>query len=83
MIEKVTNPSKWCAPMAPVKKKSGQVRITVNYKHLNQNVKHQTLMLPNLDDIGPKLAGAVRFSALDAASGYYQCCVYVFFLCGH
>ena len=60
--------------MVPVKKKNGQVRITVHvdYKHLNQNVKRQVLMLPNLDDVGPKLAGAVMFSALDAAGGYYQ-----------
>ena len=29
-------------------------------------------MLPNLDDISPKLTGAKYFSKLDASSGFYQ-----------
>ena len=29
-------------------------------------------MLPNLDDVLPKLAGAKYFSKLDASSGFYQ-----------
>ena len=66
------DPSEWCAPMVPVIKKNGKVRITVDYKHLNKAVKRQQHMLPNLEDLAPKLAGATMFSSLDAAGGYYQ-----------
>jgi transposase InsO family protein len=72
VIQPVTEPSEWCAPMVPIVKKNGKVRITVDYKKLNVSVKRQQYMLPNLEDIAPKLAGAIVFSSLDAASGYYQ-----------
>ena len=62
----------WCAPMCPVIKPNGKVRITVDYKKLNQNVKRPNLMLCNLEDIAPDLAGAKLFSTLDLASGFYQ-----------
>ena len=35
IIEEVTEPTEWCAPMVPVMKKSGKVRICVGLKHLN------------------------------------------------
>jgi hypothetical protein len=72
VIRPVHEPSEWCAPIVPVIKKNGNVRITVDYKRLNQSVKRQQYMLPNLEDIAPKLTGATVFSSLDAASGYYQ-----------
>ena len=72
VIRPVNEPSEWCAPIVPVVKKNGSIRITVDYKQLNKSVKRQQYMLPNLEDIAPKLAGAKVFSSLDAASGYYQ-----------
>ena len=72
IIEPVTEPTPWCSPMVPVIKKSGQIRICVDYKKLNLAVKRQMYMLPNLEDIAPKLAGSSVFSSLDAASGYFQ-----------
>ena len=72
IIQKVSGPSDWCSPMVPVVKKNGKVRICVDYKKLNCSVKREHLMLPNLDDIAPNLAGAKYFSALDASGGYYQ-----------
>lgn len=72
VIEPVTEPSDWCSPMHPVLKKHGKVRITVDYKKLNQSVKRQQHMLPNLEDVAPRMAGSTVFSSLDACSGYYQ-----------
>jgi len=66
------DPSEWCAPMVPVMKKNGDVRITVDYKQLNKAVKRQQHMIPNLEDFAPKLAGSKILSSLDAAGGYYQ-----------
>jgi hypothetical protein len=72
VIRPVNGPAEWCSPMVPIVKKNGQIRITVDYKKLNVSVKRQQYMLPNLEDIAPKLAGATLFTSLDAASGYYQ-----------
>lgn len=49
--EKVTDLSEWCAPMVPVMKKNGKIRICVNLKRLNENVKREKFILPTLDDI--------------------------------
>lgn len=72
IIEKVTEATDWCAPMVPVVKKNGNVRICVDLKKLNEGVKREIFMLPTLDDISPKLVGAKVFSKLDASSGFYQ-----------
>lgn len=65
-------PTDWCAPMVPVLKKNGNVRICVDLKKLNEAVKREHFMLPNLGDISPRLAGSTLFSKLDASSGFYQ-----------
>ena len=69
---KITTPSDWCAPIVPVVKKNGKVRICVDLKRLNKAVKREHYMLPNLDDISPKISGAKVFSKLDATSGFHQ-----------
>ena len=58
--------------MVPVVKKSGKIRICVDFKKLNAAVKRAIYMLPNLEDIAHKLANATVFSSLDAASGNFQ-----------
>ena len=72
IIEPVTKPTEWCAPMVPVLKKSGQVRICVDLKRLNAAVKRERYILPTIEDVTSKLSGAAMFSCLDAASGFYQ-----------
>ena len=70
LISKVDSPSEWCAPMVPVvpKKESGKVRICVDLKALNESVLHEVYPLPKVDETLAKLAGATRFSKLDANS---------------
>ena len=72
IIKKVTEATDWCAPMVPVVKPNGKIRVCVDFKRLNQNVKRPHLMLPNLEDFAPKLAGARVFSTIDVASGFFQ-----------
>ena len=72
VIRPVTTPSEWCAPMVPVPKSNGQVRICVDLQRLNKAVKREHLVLPTLDDIAPNLAGSSVFSSLDAESGFWQ-----------
>ena len=72
ILTEVSHPTDWCFPMVPVLKPNGNVRICVDYKKLNESIKRELYMLPNLDDIAPKLAGMTVFSKLDAAQGFFQ-----------
>ena len=72
IFEPVTVATDWCAPMVPVIKANGSVRICVDLQKLNQAVVRGRLILPNLEDISPKLVGSKVFSKLDASSGFYQ-----------
>lgn len=72
IVTEVTEATDWCAPMVPVVKKNGKVRICVDLKKLNEAVKRERFILPTLEDIAPQLSGACVFSTLDASSGFWQ-----------
>ena len=72
IIRPITKPTPWCAPMVPVMKKSGKVRLCVDLKKLNVNIQRERFVLPTLEDVTSKLLDAKVFSCLDAASGFYQ-----------
>lgn len=74
IIEEVTEPTDWCAPMVPVLKTNGKIRICVDLRRLNEAVKRERYILPTLEDIAPKLAGAKVFSKLNqVVTGKYPC----------
>ena len=58
--------------MMAVPKKNGQNRICVDLKQLNKAVRREKYMPPTIDDILLRLAQAIVFSLLDAASGIWQ-----------
>ena len=72
IIERVTGPTKWCAPLVPVQKSNGKLRICVDLRKLNSAVKRTRYVLPTLEDIALKLAGAQYISKPGAASGLWQ-----------
>ena len=72
VISKVTGPSEWCAGMVVVPKRSGDVRICVDLKPLNESVLREPHPIPKVDDTLALLSGAVYFSKLDANSGFWQ-----------
>ncbi len=59
--------------MVPAEKKNrNEVRVYLDLNCLNEAVKHERCMLPTLEDITPKLAGARVFSTLDALNGFWS-----------
>ena len=62
--------------MVPVMKKSENVRICVDLKKLNEEVKRETFVLPTTDDVTSKLADATVFTSIDAVIGFYQILLY-------
>ena len=73
VIDEVTQPTEWViSPMVVVPKQSGNIRIRVDYSHLNRSVKREHYQLPTAEELFAKLRGAKYFSTLDAASGFWQ-----------
>ena len=68
----LTEPTPWCAGMVIVPKRSGDVRICVDLKPLNESVLCETYPIPQVDETLAQLAGAAFFSKLDANSGFWQ-----------
>ncbi len=72
VISKVEKPTEWCAGMVVVPKKSGNVRICVDLKPLNETVLREPHPIPKVDETLAMLSGAKHFSKLDANSGFWQ-----------
>ena len=64
--------SAWGAPVIFVAKKSGDLRMCVDYRALNQVTVKDKYPLPRIDDLLDRLRGASVFSSLDSQSGYHQ-----------
>ena len=72
IIKPVTEPTDWCAPIVPVLKPNGSVRICVDLKRLNAHVKRENFPLPTVEDTLSKLGKSKIFSTLDTNSGFWQ-----------
>ena len=65
--------SDWAAPIVPVVKPDGSVRLCGNYKvTVNQVAKVERYPLPRIDDNLSSLARGTSFSKLDLAHAYQQ-----------
>ena len=49
VISRVHQPTQWCAGMVVVPKKSGSVRICVDFRRFNESVLRETYPLPKVD----------------------------------
>ena len=70
VISPVSEPSPWCSGMVVVPKPSGQVRICVDLKRLNECVQREFHPLPHVEETLAQLTGAQVFTKLDANSGF-------------
>jgi hypothetical protein len=64
--------SKWVANLVPVRKKSGEIRLYVDFGNLNKSSKKDNYPLPNMEHILQRVTGASRISMIDGFSGYNQ-----------
>jgi len=68
--------SKRLANLVPVRKKSGEIRLCVDFRNLNQVSLKDNYPLPKMDHILQRVAGSQRMSMLDGFSGYNQVAVH-------
>lgn len=64
--------SNYASPILLVKKKSGESRLCVDYRALNNKTIKDKYPLPLIDDQVSNLSGNKYFITLDLSSGYYQ-----------
>ena len=70
LIQKSTSP--FGAPVLFVKKKTGEMRMCIDYRALNKVTVANRYPLPRIDDLLDKMQGATVFSTLDLLSAYHQ-----------
>ncbi|XP_064085209.1 uncharacterized protein K02A2.6-like [Macrobrachium nipponense] len=72
IIEKVDY-SEWAAPIVPVSKDNGSIRICGNFKvTINRYVENPEHPMPNPDELYQRLNGGKTFSKLDLSQAYQQ-----------
>lgn len=64
--------SPYASPIVLARKKSGQLRMCVDYRTLNRRTIPDQYTVPRIDDALDCLTGSKWFSVLDLRSGYYQ-----------
>jgi hypothetical protein len=64
--------SEWVANLVPVRKKSGEIRLCVDFRNLNRSSKKDNYPLPKMEHILQRVTGASRISMIDIFSRYNQ-----------
>jgi len=64
--------SEWVANLVPVRKKSGEIRLCVDFRNLNRSSRKENYPLPKMEHIMKRVTSASRISTIDGFSSYNQ-----------
>ena len=64
--------SDWVSNLVPTRKKTGEIRLCVDFRNLNQVCLKDNYPLPKMDHILQRVVGSSKISLLDGFSGYNQ-----------
>jgi len=64
--------SDWVSNLVPTRKKTGEIRLCVDFRNLNKVSLKDNYPLPKMDHILQRVVGSSRISLLDGFSGYNQ-----------
>jgi hypothetical protein len=64
--------STWVSNLVPVRKKSGEIRLCVDFRNLNRASDKENYPVPPMEQILQLVSGSQMFSLLDGFSGYNQ-----------
>ena len=68
--------SKWLANLVPFRKKSGEIRIRIDFRNLNKAYLKDNYPLPKMDQILQNIVASQIMSMLDGFSGYNKILVH-------
>jgi hypothetical protein len=68
---------KWVENLVPIRKKSGEIRLCVDFRNLNRVSLKDNYPLPKMDHILQKVVGSQKISMLDGFLGYNQIMVHL------
>uniref|UniRef100_A0A0S7EQV5 ribonuclease H n=1 Tax=Poeciliopsis prolifica TaxID=188132 RepID=A0A0S7EQV5_9TELE len=72
VIQKVEEPTDWVNSIVITKKKNGELRICMDPKDLNENIRREHYQIPTREEIISEMSGASYFTKLDASQGFWQ-----------
>ena len=72
VIRPVTHHTDWCSSLTTSVKKYGSLRLCLDPKCLNDNLKRCPHKVPTLEELNPEFSQAKFFSKLDAKAGYWS-----------
>ena len=64
--------SKWVSNLVPVRKKSGEIRLCVDFRNLNRASDKDNYPVPPMEQLLQMVSGSDLFSLLDVFSSYNQ-----------
>ena len=67
--------SPMASPVVAILKRSGSVRVCVNYQYLNRYTLPDQIPLPNISEVVQRIGKARFISSFDTVSGFHQCLV--------
>ena len=71
-VLKRSHDSEWAAPMFIQPKKTGDVRVLVDFRRLNDMILRKPFPLPKIQDMLQSLSGFTYATAIDLSMGYYH-----------
>ena len=71
-LAKVNEPTDWVNSLVIAEKSNGKMRLCIDPKDLNKEIKREHFQIPTKEEIIGKLANATCFSKLDATAGFHQ-----------
>ena len=72
VISSVDEPTDWVNSMVVTKKPNGKLRVCLDPRDLNQNIKREHYQIPKREEIYAEMANACIFSKLDASTAFWQ-----------
>jgi len=72
IIRRVSEHSDWCSSITTTIKQNGFIRVCLDPKKLNENLRRCPYKMTTVEEINHKFHGAKYFSKLDAKSGYWS-----------
>ncbi|GFO05738.1 retrovirus-related pol polyprotein from transposon 297-like protein [Plakobranchus ocellatus] len=72
IIEVVDEPTEWVHNLVIAQKPDGSLRLFLDPKALNKNIKREIFEIPTFEQIVPQLGGKKVFTTLDQKDAYWQ-----------